>query len=94
VTDQNVATEQASETATLKPALSPLQCRFLFVDIAALRAKQLRRGATPRLEKGPDGEPKPDAPRKPERVAMEEVRNGLVTFDLPELKAPTGGPLS
>ncbi len=91
MTDQNVATEQPSD-ARPKPSLSPLQSRFLFVDIAALRAKQLRRGATPRLPKGPEGEPVPTAPRKPERIAMEEVRNGLITFDLPDLKAPTGGP--
>lgn len=90
MTDQN--TEQAPETGTQKPVLSPSQSRFLFVDIAALRAKQLRRGAAPRLEKGPDGQPKPDGPRKPERIAMEEVRNGLISFELPELKAPTGGP--
>ncbi len=90
MTDQNVVTEQPSDTRP-KPALSPLQSRFLFVDIAALRAKQLRRGATPRLQKGPEGEP-PSVPHKPERIAMEEVRNGLITFDLPDLKAPTGGP--
>ncbi len=92
MTDQNVVSEEAPETKGQKPALSPLQSRFLFVDIAALRAKQLRRGAVPRLEKGPDGQPKPEGPRKPERIAMEEVRGGLVTFELPELKAPTGGP--
>lgn len=91
MTDQNVVAEQASESKP-KPVLSPLQSRFLFVDIAALRAKQLRRGATPRLQKGPEGEPSPTSPRKPERIAMEEVRNGLITFDLPDLKAPTGGP--
>ena len=92
MTDQNVATDQTPDTETRKPALLPSQSRFLFVDIAAMRAKQLRRGAVPRLEKGPDGQPRPDAPHKPERIAMEEVRNGLVTFELPELKAPTGGP--
>lgn len=94
MTDQNVAAEQASESKTQKPTLSPLQSRFLFVDIAALRAKQLRRGATPRLEKGPDGEIRPDGPKKPERVAMEEVRHGLISFDLPDLKPPVGGPQS
>ncbi len=92
MTDQNVVDEQASEARTQKPTLSPLQSRFLFVDIAALRAKQLRRGARPRLERGPEGEAKPEGPRKPERVAMEEVRNGLVAFEMPDLKAPTGGP--
>ncbi len=77
--------------ASPKPALSPLHSRFLFVDIAAARAKQLRRGALPRIEKGPDGEPRPDAPKKPERVAMEEVREGLIEYQLPDLKPPTGG---
>ncbi len=90
MTDENVATE-TSESSTPKPALSPLQSRFLFVDIAAARAKQLRRGALPRIEKGPDGEPRPDAPKKPERVAMEEVREGLIEYQLPDLKPPTGG---
>ena len=50
--------------------LPPIQSRFLFVDVAALRAKQLRRGARPRL-----GDEVP-APHKAERVAMEEVRRG------------------
>ncbi len=92
MTDQNVVTDQPSDQGRPKPTLSPLQSRFQIVDKAALRAKQLRRGATPRLQKGPEGEPAPGSPKKPERIAMEEVRNGLVEFDLPDLKAPTGGP--
>ena len=60
--------------------------RFLFVDIAALRAKQLRRGARPRLDNTVhDGHPQP---HKAERVAMEEVRRRLVQFDLPPNKPP------
>jgi DNA-directed RNA polymerase subunit K/omega len=60
--------------------------RFLFVDIAALRAKQLRRGARPRLDQTPhEGHPQP---HKAERVAMEEVRQRLVPFDLPAAKPP------
>jgi DNA-directed RNA polymerase subunit K/omega len=61
----------------------PPSSRFLYVDIAAMRAKQLRRGALPRL--GPDGQ----HPVKAERVAMEEVRKGLVSYDLPEFKPRT-----
>ena len=53
--------------------------RFLFVDVAALRAKQLRRGARVRFR---DGEA-PPAAHKAERVAMEEVRRGLVYYDVP-----------
>jgi len=94
VTDENANAEQAPDAKTEKSVLSPLQSRFLFVDIAALRAKQLRRGAVPRLDKSPDGEPRADAPHKPERVAMEEVRHGLISYDLPDLKPPIGGPTS
>jgi len=64
----------------------PIESRFLFVDVAALRAKQLRRGARVRLPPGPDGEPAPDLPKKPERLAMLEVRQGLVTYTLGEIK--------
>ena len=59
----------------------PIQSRFLFVDVAALRAKQLRKGARPRVgtEEGP-------LPHKAERLAMEEVRRGLVYYDVPPQK--------
>ena len=58
----------------------PIQSRFLFVDVAALRAKQLRRGARQRL--GDDA----TVPHKAERVAMEEVKRGLVQYDVPPPK--------
>jgi DNA-directed RNA polymerase subunit K/omega len=64
----------------------PISSRFLFVDVAALRAKQLRRGARVRL-----GEEVPMA-HKAERVAMEEVRRGLVYYDIPDPKARTAQP--
>jgi DNA-directed RNA polymerase subunit K/omega len=76
------------ETTETEPRVivPPVTNRFLYVDIAALRAKQLRRGALPRLD-GPSEPPTHrDAPHKPERVAMEEVRRGLVQYDLPPLK--------
>ena len=57
----------------------PIQSRFLFVDVAALRAKQLRRGARVRFE----ADQIVPAPHKPERVAMEEVRRGLVWYEVP-----------
>jgi len=59
----------------------PIQSRFLFVDVAALRAKQLRRGARPRVATG-EG----PLPHKAERLAMEEVRRGLVYYDVPPQK--------
>ena len=65
---------------------APIESRFLYVDVAALRAKQLRRGARPRLEHAE--QPLPAAKLiKAERVAMEEVRQNLVGWDLPEFKA-------
>ena len=51
------------------------------MDVAALRAKQLRRGARVRI-----GEPIEHLPKKPERLAMEEVRRGLVSYDVPQPK--------
>jgi DNA-directed RNA polymerase subunit K/omega len=64
----------------------PIQSRFLFVDVAALRAKQLRRGARPRV--GTDDGP---LPHKAERLAMEEVRRGLVHYDVPQKAAAREG---
>jgi len=72
---------QPQADAPLIPAepVPPIQSRFLFVDVAALRAKQLRRGARLRIlaEEGP-------LPKKAERLAMEEVRRGLVMYDVPQ----------
>jgi DNA-directed RNA polymerase omega subunit len=56
----------------------PITSRFLFVDVAAQRAKQLRRGALPRLERHASHNP-----HKLERIAMEEVRTGLIDYSLP-----------
>ena len=75
---------QVNEPAEPAP---PVSNRFLFVDIAALRAKQLRRGARPRLDPSSHETPHPQ-PHKAERVAMEEVRRRLVQFDLPAAKPP------
>ena len=62
----------------------PIHSRFLFVDVAALRAKQLRRGARVRLDASDATGPM--LPHKPERMAMEEVRRGLVYYDVPAKK--------
>jgi len=60
----------------------PISSRFLFVDVAALRAKQLRRGARLRLNET-DTAVAAQALHKAERLAMEEVRKGLVSYDVP-----------
>lgn len=69
-----------------KFALNPNESRFLFVEVAAQRAKQLRRGALNRLAPPPETSV-PDTPlpaHKPERVAMEEVRRGFIQYALGE----------
>jgi DNA-directed RNA polymerase subunit K/omega len=71
-----------AETTSGEVDVAPLlTSRFLFVDVAAQRAKQLRRGALPRLERA--AQPG-TAPHKLERVAMEEVRTGLIEYVLPQ----------
>ena len=72
--------EQTDAPIVPSEPLPPIQSRFLFVDVAALRAKQLRRGARVRID---DAE---HLPKKAERVAMEEVRRGLVYYDVPAPK--------
>ena len=74
--DVNELTEQDQGPDIPSEPAPPITSRFLFVDVAALRAKQLRRGARVRFR---DGEGAPAA-HKAERVAMEEVRRGLVSL--------------
>jgi len=74
-----------AEPAVPPEPLPPIESRFLFVDVAALRAKQLRRGARVRID---DPE---HLPKKAERVAMEEVKRGLVYYDVPEQRPRAEG---
>jgi DNA-directed RNA polymerase subunit K/omega len=72
------------------PKAPPIESRFLYVDIAAMRAKQLRRGARPRLADEAEAvDQHRPTPHKAERIAMEEVRRGLVLYDVPAHKPPT-----
>ena len=72
----NVSPEPTGAPVTLAEPAPPIHSRFLFVDVAALRAKQLCRGARMRFEAAQ----MTSVPLKPERVAMEEVRRGLVYY--------------
>ena len=60
---------------------APITNRFLFVDVASQRAKQLRRGARPRLDENSD------KPIKLERIAMREVVEGLIQYSVPPAKS-------
>ena len=84
--DQDTGTTEQPQDTPLERA-EPIESRFLFVDVAAQRAKQLRRGARPRLnttETDPVTGWRPDQPHKLERVAMEEVKQGFILYTLPE----------
>ena len=81
----------AEATAPVEPA-PPIESRFLFVDVAAQRAKQLRRGALPRLQElRPEAEPPSRPYFKLERVAMEEVNRGLIHYTLPDKDGQSEG---
>jgi DNA-directed RNA polymerase omega subunit len=73
-----------------RPKAPPIESRFLFVDVAAMRAKQLRRGALPRLSEEDALELHRSEPHKAERIAMEEVRRGLVLYDVPSASRAEG----
>ena len=76
---QQVNTQDQTGTGDAEqPSAALITSLFLFVDVAAQRAKQLRRGALARLDR-----PLSHGPHKLERVAMEEVRTGLVHYSLP-----------
>ena len=74
---QNLETADIAPPDDAEQPAPPITSRFLFVDVAAQRAKQLRRGALPRIDRSPAG------PHKLERVAMEEVRGGRIHYALP-----------
>ena len=48
-----------------------IDSKFRFITIAAMRAKQLQRGALPKLE---------TAATKPTAIARQEVASGLIDF--------------
>jgi len=87
-TDDLLGSDGPPEPGAPRPKAAPIESRFLFVDVAAMRAKQLRRGALPRLNSDDDGETPRAMPFKAERVAMEEVRRGLVLYEVPGAAKP------
>lgn len=81
--------EMTPEEPVSRPKAPAIESRFLFVDVAAMRAKQLRRGALVRLDDDDRlGEAPRVVPHKAERIAMEEVKQGLVLYDVPATTKP------
>jgi DNA-directed RNA polymerase subunit K/omega len=87
-TDELLGSDGQTEPSAPRPKAPPIESRFLYVDVAAMRAKQLRRGALPRLSAADDGAEHRAMPFKAERVAMEEVRRGLVLYEVPPSTKP------
>jgi DNA-directed RNA polymerase omega subunit len=72
------ANNVAAEAAGAAPP--QLDSKYRLIIVAAQRSKQLQRGARPRVDM--------DIQRhKPTRVALEEVQQGMVSFDFIEVSA-------
>jgi len=87
-TGKLTASSETDPSSNREPA--PLiESRFLYVDVAAQRTKQLRRGALPRLkELAPDPETgaRPVPQNRLERIAMREVDGGKIYYQVPDDK--------
>jgi DNA-directed RNA polymerase omega subunit len=81
------STSEPESPTPPRPKAAPIESRFLYVDVAAMRAKQLRRGALPRIDEDDLGEHR-TMPHKAERIAMEEVKRGIVLYDVPPALRP------
>ena len=83
--DEPTPLQQHRPTTPKIPAepVPPIQSRFLFVDVAACAPSSCA------AARGRASARKCRLPHKAERVAMEEVRRGLVYYDVPP--AETGG---
>jgi DNA-directed RNA polymerase subunit K/omega len=74
-----IAIDRLYENEGSEGAAPPITNRFLFVNVAAMRAKQLHRGAKPRLDANHAAMLELG---KAEPIAKEEVRCGLVEYTL------------
>lgn len=84
-----VQLEPQAEEPVQRPQAPPIESRFLFVDVAAMRAKQLRRGARLRLNAEDGWDSNRPTVYKAERLAMEEVKHNLVLYEVPPAKPAT-----
>ena len=88
-TDAVDVEDEATLAVDREPPVA-IDSRFLYVDVAAQRAKQLRRGAVPRLEElapNPDTGVRPSPNSKLERIAMREVDFQKIYYEVPEEKS-------
>jgi DNA-directed RNA polymerase subunit omega len=68
-------TDNSFNTATSADQWPGIDSRYRLIVVAALRSKQLVRGAHPRIAADP-------LKRRPTSIALEEVKQGLVPFSI------------
>ena len=73
------AEKKVEAAEPVEDGVPQLDSKYRLIIIAAQRSKQLQRGARPRVE-GMDTQR-----HKPTRVALEEVQQGKVSFNLTDL---------
>lgn len=84
---ESVSTGSQVLLDTKRERQPPIDSRFLYIRVASKRVQQLRRGALPRLPElmpNPETGIRPELNTKLERVAMREVDDGLVVYELPD----------
>ena len=70
--------EETEETGANR-TIPEIDSKYRMIILAAQRSKQLQRGATPRVDADM-------RKQKPTRVAMREIKNQKVDFDVLEIK--------
>ncbi len=73
MSESNKIIDNALDNATNGEQWPGIDSRYRLIVVAALRAKQLQRGARPRIETDP-------LKRRNTSIALEEVKQGLVPF--------------
>ncbi len=75
---ENNIDEETEETSANNP-IPEIDSKYRMIILAAQRSKQLQRGATPRVDADM-------RKQKPTRVAMREIKNKKVNFEILEIK--------
>ncbi|MDQ2856283.1 MAG: DNA-directed RNA polymerase subunit omega [Acidobacteriota bacterium] len=75
--------KETIETTTEQSQPPELDSKYRLIIVAAKRSKQLQRGAKPRIEIDTQK-------HKPTRIALEEVIQGKVPFQIKTIDPPAG----
>lgn len=75
--EDGAAAEASEETQETSRETPEIDSKYRMILIAAQRSKQLQRNATPRVNADPKK-------MKPTRIALEEIKNKKVHFDILE----------